>query len=322
MKGIPGATWAGIVLIVFFAIIIDNYLGSRNLMNILKSTSALAIVSIGMTMAILLGEIDMSVGGVVTIAATAAGIYLQSVEKVSAVNVIIGVLICCIVGLLFGIFNGYMIGIKKFNYWLVTFGTMSITFGLAKGITGGNVLSGFDPKFRWISTGKFLGIDMCIVWAVLISLAALFVMYKTRFGLHIYAIGDSEACARNSGVNVEKTRFWAYACSGLTAGLAAVVLLARTNSAGATLGEGYEFNAIAAVVIGGTSMKGGKGGFKGTIFGAFFISAMKNALQLVGLSNYWQQVLLGFVILAIILYDVVNERIRTKKGLRRVYSND
>ncbi|MCD8082391.1 MAG: ABC transporter permease, partial [Clostridiales bacterium] len=136
----------------------------------------------------------------------------------------------------------------------------------------------------------------------------------------IYAIGDSEACAVNSGIPVKKTRFWVYTLSGFCSGLAAVLLLARTNSAGATLGDGYEFNAIAAVVIGGTAMEGGKGGFKGTIFGAIFISAMKNGLQLIGLSNYWQQVCLGIVIIAIILYDVIHARLISRKQTRRVYS--
>jgi ribose transport system permease protein len=320
-KGISGSTWAGIALIIIFAFLIENYLGARNILNILQSTSALVVVSVGMTMTILLGEIDMSVGGVLTVAATVAGIYLQSFETVTWGNVIVAVLICCGIGMLFGIFNGFMIGIKKFNFWLVTFGTMSIGFGLAQGITNGGVISGFDQKFRLISTGELFGIDLCIIWAVIICVIAVLATYKTRFGLHLYAIGDSESCAINSGINVKVTRFWAYAISGLTAGLAAVILLSRTNSAGATIGDGYEFDAIAAVVVGGTAMEGGKGGFKGTIFGAIFISAMRNALQLIGLSNYWQQVLLGIVIIAIILYDVINAKVRMKKSLRRVYSD-
>ena len=321
LKGISGSMWAGIGLIFLFAVVIENYLGARNVMNILRNSSVLVVVAAGMTMIILMGEIDMSVGGVITIAATAAGLYLQSVGTVTVGNVLLGALICAAVGLAFGIFNGYMIGIRKFNYWLVTFGSMSMGFGLAKGVTNGGVLSGFDPKFRWISMGEVLGLSMCIVWALLICAAVLFLQYRTQFGLHLYAIGDSEACALNSGINVRKTRFLAYAFSGLMAGLAAMLLLARTNSAGATVGEGYEFNAIAAVVVGGTAMDGGKGGFKGTIFGAVFISAMKNGLQLIGLSNYWQQVLLGVVIIAIILYDVINTKLRRKKCLRRVYSD-
>lgn len=321
LKGISGSMWAGIALILIFAIVIENYLGVRNVMNILRNSSALVAVAAGMTMIILLGEIDMSVGGVITIAATITGTYLQSMETVTVGNVLLGAVICAAVGLAFGIFNGYMIGMKRFNYWLVTFGSMSMGYGLSKGITNGGVLSGFDTKFRWISMGDVLGISMCIVWAVLICLAVMFMQYKTRFGLHLYAIGDSEACAVNSGIDVKKTRFLAYAFSGLMSGLAAILLLARTNSAGATVGEGYEFNAIAAVVIGGTTMDGGKGGFKGTIFGAVFISAMKNGLQLIGLSNYWQQVLLGVVIIAIILYDVINTQLRSKKSLRRVYSD-
>lgn len=322
LKGIPSSAWAGILLILFFAVAVEGYLSSRNIFNILKSTSALAVVAVGMTMVILLGEIDMSVGGVITISATAAGLYLHSLETVSVVHIVIAVVICCAVGFAFGVFNGYMIGIKRFNFWLITFGSMSAAFGLAKGITNGGVLSGFDKQFRWISNGEVCGISMCIIWAVLIGIIAIFVQYHTRFGVHIYAIGDSEACAVNSGINVKKTRFWVYALSGLCSGLAAVLLLSRTNSAGATIGEGYEFDAIAAVVIGGTAMEGGRGGYKGTIYGAIFISAMKNGLQLIGLSNYWQQVLLGIVIISIILYDVIHAKVRYKKSLRRVYSEN
>ncbi|MDD2981124.1 MAG: ABC transporter permease [Hespellia sp.] len=321
IKSVPGSTWAGILLMVFFAFAAKGYLSERNIMNILQSTSALVVLAAGMTMVILLGEIDMSVGGVLTIAATVTGMYLKLYETITVANIMIALLICCAIGVAFGLLNGLLIGYMRFNFWLVTFGTMSMGFGLAKGVTGGGVLSGFDTMFRWISTGRVFGIRTCIIWAAIICAIVIFVNYKTKFGLHIYAIGDSEICAQNSGVNVKKTRFFAYVLSGLMAGLAAVLLLARTNSAGATLGEGYEFNAIAAVVIGGTAMDGGKGGFKGTIFGAIFISAMKNGLQLVGLSNYWQQVLLGVVILAIILYDVINSKIRDKKSLRRVYSD-
>ena len=321
VKSIPGSTWAGIAIVIFFTIAIPGYLGKINVLNILKSTTALLVTSIGMTMAILTGQIDMSVGGIVTIAATVAGLYLHSVAQVTAANAVIAVLIACLIGLLFGLFNGYMIGIRNYNFWLITFGSRGIAFGLAKGITGGNVVSGFDKVFTNISNYKVGGISLCIIWAVLISLIALYVMYRTRFGLHIYAVGDSETCAANSGINVRHVRFWVYTIAGLCCGLAAVLLLARTNSAGATVGDGYEFNAIAAVVIGGTAMDGGKGGFKGTIFGAVFICAMKNGLQLIGLSNYWQQVLLGVVILIIILYDVINQKVRAKKSLRRVYND-
>lgn len=322
LKSVSGSTWAGILLIIFFAFAIRNYLGFQNVMNILKNTTALLVVSVGMTMAILLGEIDMSVGGIITISATVTGIYLKSLQSVTPLNVIIAVLISCLIGIIAGAFNGYMIGIRKYNFWLVTFGTMSLTFGISKGITNGGVVNGFDKQFQWLSNGTVFKVSMSIIWTIIICIIATLILYKTRFGFHIYAIGDSESCAINSGINVKKTRFFVYTMSGLMAGLAGVLLLARTNSAGATIGEGYEFNSIAAVVIGGTAMEGGKGGFKGTIFGAIFIAAMKNGLQLIGLSNYWQQVSLGIVILAIILYDVLDAKVRYKKSLRRVYSHD
>ncbi|MCD8082452.1 MAG: ABC transporter permease [Clostridiales bacterium] len=190
LQAVPSSAWAGIVLILFFAVVVNGYLGSRNILNILKSTSALVVVSAGMTMVILMGQIDMSVGGVITVSATAAGMYLQAADTVTVGTVLVAVLICCAIGTACGLFNGNMIGYKNFNYWLITFGSMSMAFGLAKGITNGGVLSGFDKKFLWISGGKMLGISMCIVWAILICAVALAVHYKTRFGFHIYAIGD------------------------------------------------------------------------------------------------------------------------------------
>ncbi len=321
IRRIPSSVWAGIVLIIFFAIFANGYLSGRNILNILRSSTALMVVSAGMTLCILMAQIDMSVGGVITAAATSAGLYLQAVAPVTVFNVLVAIIICLAVGFAFGLLNGFLIGTLNFNFWLVTFGTMSIGFGLSKVLTGGGVLSGFDKKFQWISNGKPFGVSMCIIWAAIFCVIMLFIQLRSRFGLHIYAIGDSEQCAENSGINVRRTRFWAYALSGLFAGIAAMLLLSRTNSGSATLGDGYEFNAIAAVIIGGTAMEGGKGGFGGTIFGAIFISAMKNGLQLIGLSTYWQQVLLGIVILAIILYDVILTRATSRRKLRRVYSN-
>ena len=147
----------------------------------------------------------------------------------------------------------------------------------------------------------------------------LLVVQRTAFGMHIYAVGDSENCARQSGINVKKVRFLIYAISGALAGLSGVLLIARTNSAAPNLGSGYEWNAIAAVIVGGTSMSGGKGHLLGTVYGVIIITAVMSGLQLIGLNNYWQQFFKGVFIMTVIIIDVLSALKREKNALRRRY---
>lgn len=316
---IPGIFWGVLLVTILFSITTDNFSKLMNLENVLKNTSVLLIISIGATMAIVAGKIDLSVGGIATFSGMIAAVFLRSVEEPGAGAVIVAILISIAAGTMIGAFNGYLIGYRRYDNWLITFSTMSICFGLAQVITGGNIISGYNKAVRFFGDGEVFGIKVLLLITILLTGVMIFVLRNTRFGMHIYAVGDSEICAGISGVNVAKTNFKLYLISGLFAGFCGFLLLSKTNSMGPTTADGYEFNAIAAVIVGGTTFEGGKGGLGGTVLGALFIAVVKNGLQLIGLSVYWQQTCVGLFILGIILMDVVNERRKVKNGLRRLY---
>lgn len=321
IKKIPGIVWASLVVLILFCIFADNFVKPQNIENIIKNSSILIIVSIGMTMAILSKKIDISVGGIMTFAGMCVALYIKPLgDAVSAGNIVIALLMGTAIGLLIGCFNGLMIGVFNFNYWLITFATMSVTYGVAQGMTGGNIVAGYGKLYRnALANGSILGIPNMVIIAVVIVVIMWFVLQRTRFGMHIYAVGDSENCARQSGINVKKVRFAIYAVSGALAGLGGVILTARTNSAAPNLGTGYEWNAVAAVIVGGTSMSGGKGSLIGTVYGVVIITAVMSGLQLIGLNNYWQQFFKGVFIMTVIVVDVLSARKREQLAMRRRY---
>ena len=320
-KKIPGLAWGILAIILIFIFFADGFILPRNLINILGNTSVLLIASVGMTFSILSQQIDISIGGVMSVSGLAAAMFIKNIEEPSAGQVFLAFLIAALIGLAFGLFNGWMIGILKYNYWLVTFATMSIGYGMAEVINNGNVVSGLSKSFRNVADGKFLGIGTVVYVAAAVILIMCWLLYKTRFGMHIYAVGDSEKCAENSGIHVSRTRLIIYSLSGLLAGFAGALLAAKTNSAGPIGAEGYEWNAIAATIIGGTSFAGGKGGLGGTVVGALIMTVIINGLQLLGLSNYWQQVFKGLFILVIIAVNVLGDRKRSIAAQRRVYKH-
>lgn len=316
---IPGIFWGVIFVSIFFSLTTRNFTKILNIENLLRNTSILLIISIGGTMAIIAGKIDLSIGGIATFSGMVSAVYLHSIESPNRYNVAIAILISLAVGALIGAFNGYMIGIRKYDNWLITFSTMSISFGLSQVITGGNIVSGFNKTVRYIGNGKIGPISVLLIITTVITAIMIFILRNTRFGMHIYAVGDSEQCAAQSGVNVPFTIFWIYLLSGFFAGLCGFLLLSRTNSMGPTTGDGYEFNAIAAIIVGGTTFDGGKGGLGGTVLGALFIAIVKNGLQLINMSIYWQQACVGIFVLCIILIDVLGERRKIIGATRRIY---
>jgi ribose/xylose/arabinose/galactoside ABC-type transport system permease subunit len=315
-SGMLLAVWS---LIVVFAFTAPGFASFRNVMNILKNTSVLLILACGMTMAIVSRNIDLSMGGVATFAGMAAAFFIRGFDAPSPSHMVLAFLIAVAVGAAFGAFNGIMIGVFRYNYWLITFSTMNIGFALAQVITGGNIISGFTRGFRAIANSEKLILPGVVFFAIGVVCVISVLTYCTRFGMHVYAIGDSEQCARQSGIGVERVRFFIYLLSGALAGLGGVLLASRTNSASPISGSGYEFDAIAAVVVGGTPFDGGRGGILRTVVGAISISAIKTGLQLVGLSNFVQQVCIGLIILAIIVFDVLSGHRRNRQKARRIY---
>lgn len=320
-KKIPGTVWGILVMFIFFTLINHKFIGLANIQNILKNASVLAIVSMGAGMAILSAKIDLSIGYVMSLSAITSTLYLTSMEAPTAFHIVLGFLIAMGIGLIFGVFNGVMIGKFKFDYWLITFATMSIANGLSQVVSDGQIISGYSKSFRAVANTSIIGIDSIVWIAFLICAVMIFISTKTRFGYAIYAVGDSEECAFKSGTNVIKVRVLIYALSGLLAGLGGILLAAKTNSASATLGSGYEFNAIAAVIVGGTPSEGGKGGLGKTVLGAVLITVLKSGLQFSGLDSYWQTLLIGLFIMIVVAVDVLSTKVVHKREARRVYRN-
>jgi len=256
-----------------------------------------------------------------SLSAIVASMIITSREETTIGLIILGCLAGVAVGVIFGFFNGIMIGKYKFDYWLITFSSMAIAQGLSLVVSNGRIISGYSKNFRALADGRILGISSIIIVAVFICAIMIFISTRTRFGYAIYSVGDSEECANKSGINVTKTRIWIYTISGLMAGLGGILLASKTNSASSALGMGYEFNAIAAVVVGGTPSEGGRGGLLGTVFGSIFIAVMKSGLQFVGLTAHWQTLMIGFFIMAIIVSDVTISKLKLKKELRRIYKD-
>lgn len=210
-----------------------------------------------------------------------------------------------LMGFAFGALNGVAIAWGRLPPFIATLGMMSIARGCALLFTEGRPVSGFDETFRSLATARILGIPAPVVITAAVYVAARFVLSSTRFGRYVYAMGGNEEATRLSGVNVRLHKMLVYGVSGLTSGIAAVVLTARLNSAQPIAGIMYELDAIAAVVIGGTSLSGGEGGVGGTLIGALIMGVLRNGLNLLGVSSFLQQVVIGLVIVVAVLLDTV-----------------
>lgn len=313
---IPGILIGDILLILFFSIATDPFFTSYNLMLILRNCCTLLLTSTGLTLVILMGKNDISVGSTVSMAAVVVALLNQSGMPTALV-----ILIPLVMGLAIGAFNGVLVAKLKFDYWVVAFASMSIFAGLALVLTNGVTIPVKNEVLDWIGNGKILGLYVIIWLTILLVGLMVLVQKKTRFGYNVYSIGGSENVANVSGIKVVKTRIWVYALAGLFAAVAGVAIACMTNSGSPSVGVEYSFNAMAAVVIGGTSMAGGKGGILGTVFGTVLLRVLASGLSLMGIPATWQKALIGVVIVTMIVVDVANEHRKNIKGLRRVYGH-
>lgn len=295
-----GPVLALIVLIVFISILNPNFLTFNNILNLLRQVSINALIAFGMTFVIITGGIDLSVGSTLALAsALTAGFLLTGMNPVLAV--IIGLAI----GVALGAVNGAVITKGKMAPFIATLATMTIYRGLTLVYTDGNPITGLDETFFFqvIGKGYFFGIPVPII-IMLITFALLYVLlHKTSFGRKIFAVGGNEEAAYISGINTNRVKIWVYGISGFLASLAGLILTSRLNSAQPTAGSAYEMDAIAAVVLGGTSMSGGRGSLFGTLIGALIIGVLNNGLNLIGVSSFYQQIVKGIVIIIAVLLD-------------------
>ncbi|WP_248298223.1 ABC transporter permease [Tabrizicola sp. YIM 78059] len=296
-----------LLLCLTLAVINDNFLSTRNLLNVLRQTSINGILAIGMTFVILTRGIDLSVGSV----AAFAGVVAASLATTSSTGMIAGApypaLVAILAGLAAGVACGSVSGsiVARFNVpaFVVTLGMLSAARGLTLLYSGGRPIPALTEEFRWIGTGSIWGIPVPIFLLLGTFAVAHFVLTQTRFGRHVYAVGGNPHAAKVSGLPVRRIRFSVYVIAGALAGLAGMLLAARTGSALPQAGIAYELDAIAAVVIGGTSLAGGVGRVSGTLIGALLIGVMNNGLDLMGVESYYQQVIKGILIVAAVMLD-------------------
>jgi ribose/xylose/arabinose/galactoside ABC-type transport system permease subunit len=290
---------AGFLLVVVgLSVLAPAFLTPRNLLNLIRQTSMHGIMAVGMTFVILTGGIDLSVGSVLAL----AGVVCASLEHAEYPLVLV-VGATLLLGASAGLVNGLVITKGKVTPFVVTLGTMSIARGLAHIYTDGQPISGFGPAFRFLGSGQVAGIPLPILLFLSTILLAAFILRNTTLGRYTYGIGGNEEAVRLSGVSVDGYKTAAYVIGGFTSALGAIVLTSRLNAGESIAGTGYELDVIASVVIGGTSLLGGRGGVWGTLVGALLIGTINNGMNLLMISSYYQLVVKGAIIVAAVLLD-------------------
>ncbi|MGA4644300.1 ABC transporter permease [Limisphaera sp. 4302-co] len=310
-----GQSLLGLVLMVLLmSILSDRFLTVENGLNILRQISVNLCLSVGMTLIILSGGIDLSVGAVLALAGAVAAGLLKEGLPLPMFGVMLqftvggAILAGILVGLAMGWFNGLVITRFRLPPFVATLGTLSIARGLTMLWTGGYPITGLGQTFGFLGTGFWWGVPMpvwiCAFWVVVFMM----VTRRTRFGRYLYAVGGNERAALLTGLPVDRVKLWVYTLGGGLAGVAGLLVTARLDSAQPNAGLGYELDSIAAVVIGGTSLSGGRGSVTGTVLGCLIIGVLNNGLFLLNVSPFWQQVIKGMVILAAVALDRMNPR--------------
>lgn len=298
--GILGPIIALIVLMIFVTILNPSFIRPSNLINLLRQVSVNALIAFGMSFVILTGGIDLSVGSVLALtSAIFAGLLGMGVPPM------LGVVIALAVGGLLGAINGILITKGKMAPFIATLATMTIFRGLTLVYTGGNPITNFSDAFsyKFIGRGYVLGIPWPVILMIIFFAIAFVILNKTPFGRKTYAIGGNEKASFISGIKTDSVKIKIYAISGFLAAMAGLILTSRLNSAQPTAGTAYEMDAIAAVVLGGISMSGGKGSIAGTLVGALILGTLNNGLNMLGVSSFYQQIVKGIVILIAVLID-------------------
>jgi len=287
-----------LALCIIIALISPRFLTVSNMLNVLTQVSVNAILAIGMSFVILTGGIDLSVGSVLAI----TGAVVASFAKTGG-NILPGVIVTLIIGAAIGLINGMLVSKGKVQAFIVTLATMTIFRGVTYVYTNGNPISGLGNNISFIGNSSILGVPLPIFFIVAVLLIAWYALNQTRFGRYIYALGGNEDSARRSGINTDKIKTLVYVISGITAAIAGIIVTSRIGSASPNAGVGFELDAIAAVVLGGTSLAGGEGKVTGTIIGALIIGVLNNGLNLMGVSPFYQAIAKGIVILLAVLMD-------------------
>ena len=292
------------IICLIISLITPQFLTLSNLTIIVTQVSINALLAFGVTFVIITGGIDLSLGSIVAV----TGVTSAMLAHPDSYPVLIPIVMGLLAGLLMGAFNGFIITKSKIAPFIVTLGTMTIGRGLALILSDGRPVSNLSESFNYLGSGTVFGIPFLILIFILVFALCSIILSKTILGRHIYAIGGNEQAARASGINIDRVKLSVYSISGLLAGLAGILLASRITTGQPNAGAGFELDAIAAVVIGGTSTAGGRGTMTGTLIGVLLIGVINNGLDLLNVTSYYQQVVMGIIIIGAVIVDSLNQK--------------
>ena len=292
-----------LILVIILSIFLPRFMTFTNIINVLNQLSANLVVSAGMTIIILTAEFDISVGAVLALTACVAALLMPDMAILPAVG------ISLLIGPLFGLLHGVIVTKGKIPSFIITLGTMMIARGLAFIVTGGKVVSGIPDGFKILGQGTIKGLPIVFFVVIIVYTLGYILLKKSPFGKKIYAVGANRQVAMLSGINADKIKIIAFVAVGFSASLGGILLLSRMMSVQAYTAQGMEFDCIAAVVIGGTSLTGGAGNILRTIIGVLIIGMIRNALNLAHIDVQWQMVANGSIIILAVLLDALRRRL-------------
>ena len=303
------STFSGLfVLCLVFTILSEYFFSVNNLLTVATQTAVIAIIAVGQTYVLITGGIDLAIGSNIALSAVIAGFCLKLSPDPSVPFVLLCILAGLCIGALAGAVSGILITFGKIPPFIATLGTMTVVRGIALTLTKGLPVSGLPGKFTVLGTGSTLGIPNPVFVMVFLVVIFGFILAKTKLGRHIYSVGSNFEAARLSGVNTRKTIICVYIFSGILAAAAGLLVAARIISAHPAAGDGYELDAVASSVIGGTSTMGGEGSVAGTFIGAFVIGVLRNGLNLIGVSPFIQKIVIGIVIVGSVFFDRIKRK--------------
>ncbi len=323
-------TFVALILVLgFFSLMAPNFLTAANAVIVTKHVALNAFLAIGMTFVIITGGIDLSVGSIVGLCAMVAGwLVLYGVDSGMGWSIQFNTfeigLIVVLVGIFVGTINGLLITRLNVAPFIATLGTLYVARGAALLSSGGRTFPNLNGNpdygsetFAFIGTGTILGIPVLIWMLVVVGLLASYISRRTPLGRHIYAVGGNERGAALSGVKVNRVKMFVYMFSGFCASLVGLIIASQLQASHPATGETFELNAIAAAVLGGTSMSGGRGRIGGTIIGAFVIGILSDGLIMMGVSSFWQTVIKGVVIIAAVVIDQAQQKLQARVALQQ-----
>lgn len=285
--------------IVIFSLLSERFLRVSNIINVLRQVSVTGISAMGMFMIILLGDIDLSVGSMYAFIGVLCAFVFKATKSPA-----VTILAALAIGTVIGSINGVITAKFKIPAFITTLATMSVCSGFAYILTKGTPIGVTDRRFTFLGSGYVAGkIPLPVIFMSIVLVAGYFLMYKTRFGRHVYACGGNAQAAKWSGINADRIKILVFVLAGILNGFAAIILAGRLGGGLPAAGEGSEMDVITAVVLGGTSMSGGKGKLWGVLLGVLIIGLLTNGLTMIGVSTYWQKVVKGIIIVVAVILD-------------------